>query len=373
MRMRRTRTLVVAAAVAAALSLAGCSSSGSTSGGSENLADANTALGDASVVAAMDQLYKDAIAAGQTTITVYGPGETAKQQIYDNVFSKRYPQIKVTGVQAAGPDFAAKLTAEAASGQHIADLVQAGDTSIVPAIKNGWIDPFTPVNVAGRVDAAKFSDPTNAVWAASSSTFGYLYNTDKMKEADAPKGWLDLTNPKYQGLMTNEPVNKAGASFGALTQLLYAGVIDSTWLSKLQGQNIAFQNDAATAANSVATGEHSLVPFYTMDNYLLLKATGAPVGFVFPTQDGVHLSSHYLGLVKGSKNPIAAKLLETWLFTPEAQQAAADIGYYPSVNGEPGPQGQPSVDKLDLLKSYSLADLTAMNTKNLAAVKVAFP
>jgi iron(III) transport system substrate-binding protein len=369
--------LVVAAGAALALGLTGCSGSGNSSAsGDDSTAsteDATTALGGADVVKTMDALYKKAVAEGQTTITIYGPGEPAKQEIYDKYFSKRYPKIKVTGVMEAGPDYMSKLTAEFASGQHVADMVQAGDTSIVPSIANGWIVPFTPVNVKGYVDPAKFSDPTQAVWSASSSTFGFLYNTNKMKKGDAPKGWSDLVNPKYKGEMTNEPVNKAGASFGALTQLLYAGVIDSSWLDKLASQKITFQKDGTTAATAVATGQFDIVPFYTLDQYETLKAQGAPVGFVFPTEGGVHLSSHYLGILKGAKNPDAAKLLETWMFTPEGQKAAASIGYYPSVNGSAGPSGLPAVDKLDLVKSYSLAGLDDMNAKNLATVKEAFP
>ena len=126
------------------------------------------------------------------------------------------------------------------------------------------------------------------------------------------------------------------------------------------------------AGSAVATGQFAAQPFYPLAFFIRDKAKGAPVEFVFPTEGGVHLSPHYVGIIDGAPNPDAAKLLMAWLFTPEAQQLAADTGYYPLVSGQPGPDGLPTVDDLDLMKPFVLEDVGGVMAENLEIVKQAF-
>lgn len=369
--MRKGITLTVAACVAAlALSACGSTQTPGTGDPSDGEGDVEL-LGGAEVVAALDELYQAAIEAGQTTVTVYGPGEADKQAIYDEIFSQRFPEITVTGVYVLGPDYAAKMEAEFASGQHVADLVQAGDTSIAPNLAADYIEPFTPMNVDG-VDAEAFSDDDGTVWAASAATFGIMYNTNLLSADEAPQGWEDLLDPSLAGKMTSDDLTRNGAGFGTLSHLMWDGGVGDDFAAEFAAQEITFQSSTPVAGSAVATGQFAVEPFYTMSYFLADSAKGAPVEFVFPTEGGVHLSPHYLGVVKGASNPDAARLLMTWLFTPEAQQAMAGLGYSPLVAGQAGPNGFPPVDELDLLKPWDLADLQSHSSENLALVKEAF-
>lgn len=370
-KMRKTITAIVMAS-AVAMTLGSCSGSDPVSDGtSPNSVDNVDVLGGAEAADALDALYQAALDAGQTSITIYGPGETDKQEMYDQIFSKRFPGISVTGVYILGPDYAAKMDAEFASGQHVADIVQSGDTSVVSDLALGHIEPFKPIT-ADTVSASDFSDPSGAAWAASATTFGFLYNTDKLSAEKAPKGWEDLLDPSLKGQMTSDTVTRNGAGFSTLSHILWDGRFGDGFVEKLAAQDITFQSSMHVAASAVATGEFSVEPYYTMSAYKQLKAKGAPVEFVFPTEGGVHLSPHYLSLVKNAPNPEAAKLLMTWLFTPEAQNAMANLGYYPTVPGMSGPDGLPPIEDLDGFKPFNLAALTETFSGNLAVVKGAF-
>lgn len=336
--------------------------------GEVSSADADL-LGGEEAVAAMQELYEAAQAAGQTTVNVYGPGEQDKGPLYE-VFSQRFPGITVTGTYLVGPEFDAKIQAEFASGQHVADMVQAGDTSVAPQLQQGKYVPFEPVT-AGQLDDG-FRDPTGHLTAATGSTFGFVYNTNLMQEADAPKGWEDLTDPALKGKMTSEEVARNGGAFGTLNHLLWDGRYTEDYLAALAGQDIALQASGPVAGAAVATGQFAVNPFYPYSFYLRDKAQGAPVEFVFPTEGGAHISPHYLGLLTGAPNPEAAKLLMTWLFTPEGQQAASDVGYYPLMPDSPAPQGYPSVNELDLLKPFPIAEVGQISAGNLAKVKAAW-
>ncbi len=324
-------------------------------------------LGGDKAVAAMQELYQAAKAAGETTVTVYGPGENDKGPLYE-VFAKRFPGMSVTGTYLVGPEFAAKIQAEFASGQHVADLVQGGDTSVAPFIDQ--FAQFTPAT-AEKLDPG-FRDTAGLRIAPTGSLFGYLYNTNLMTKEQAPAGWKDLTNPALKGRMTADQPTKNGGAFGTVSHLLWDGRYDETYMRALAAQDIAYQSTAPVAGAAVATGQFALDPFYPYSFYLRDKEQGAPVAFVFPTEGGAHISPHYLGILKSAKNQNLAKLLTTWLFTPEAQKAAADVGYYPLMPDSPAPAGYPSVNKLDLLKHFPLDKVVTISAQNLATSKRAF-
>ncbi len=365
---------MLTAASALLLMLTACSGTVGDSASSTAIADAGSGdeqvLGGPDAVKAMKDLYAGAQAKGTTTITVYGPGEPDRKPLYD-LFSKRFPGIEVKNVYILGPEYAAKMEGEFASGQHVADLVQAGDTSIAGEVGQNYFVHFEPVTAKG-LDKKTYADATGTVMAASALPFGFMYNTNTMKAADAPKAWNDLTDPKYRGQMTSDDVTQFGGGFSTLAQMLYDGRYDDAYLKKLAGQGIAFQSSVAVAGTSVATGEHALEPFYPLSFYMRDKAKGAPVAFVFPTGGGVHLSPHYLGVVNGAPNLEGAELLMTWLFSPEAQKAAAAVGYYPLMPGQQGPADSPPADKVDLLKPFLLADVNKISADNLKRVKAAF-
>jgi iron(III) transport system substrate-binding protein len=365
---------VISCALLLAMSACGGSSGGdgpkAASAASGTVASADEkALGGAEAVTAMQDLYKTAQTNGETTVNVYGPGEQDKAALY-KVFAQRFPGITVTGTYLVGPEYAAKVQGEFASGQHVADLAQAGDTSVAPQLAEGKFVKFTPVTAA-KLDPS-FEDSTGTVLGATGSTFGFVYNTNLMKAADAPKGWKDLLDAQYKGKMTSEDMTKNGGAFGALDHLLWDGRYSDDYLKGLAAQQISVQSSGAVAGSMVATGQFALDPFYPYSFYLRDKAQGAPVAFVFPTDGGAHISPHYLGLFNGAPHPDAAKLLMTWLFSPEGQQAAADVGYYPLMPDGPAPGKYPSVNKLDALKPFPIAEVGQIATSNLARVKAAW-
>lgn len=372
--MKKSKLSWIALAATAALALTACGGGGEAPAPAEPGAapsdDVVELLGGAEAAAEMDELYQAALESGRTSVTIYGPGETDKEKMYD-LFSERFPGISVTGVYILGPDYAAKIEAEFASGQHVADIVQAGDTAIASNIVAGYFEPFHPVG-AQDVDAEAYADPAGTVWAASASTFGFLYNTSMLDEADAPRGWDDLLDPSLTGAMTSDDVTRNGAGFGTLSHLLWDGRFGAEWLDALAAQDITFQSSSPVAGSAVATGQYAVQPFYPMAFYLRDKAKNAPVEFVFPTEGGVHLSPHYLGVINGAPNPDAAKLLMAWLFSPEAQDAAAEVGYYPLVPGHAGPDGLPPADELDVLLPFNLDDVGSVMAGNLEIVKQAF-
>lgn len=274
------------------------------------------------------------------------------------------------GEYLVGPDFSGRVNGEFASGQHVGDLAQAGDTSVSVQLAQDRFEQWVPVNSADV--PADFTDGDGHLVAATAATFGIMYNTNEVPEAEAPAGWEDLTDPAWRGRMAAEDPTRTGGSFSTLSHLLYDGSFDAGYLERLAANDISPESSAAAAGTKVATGEFAINPFYPYSFYLRDKEKGAPVNFVFPMEGGQHLSGQFLGVFSGAPHPNAAKLLATWLFTPEGLSAAAEVGLYPTAPGTAGPAGYPPVDQLDLLTPLPLTAVGQITEGNLATVQQAF-
>ncbi|GIG89303.1 ABC transporter substrate-binding protein [Plantactinospora endophytica] len=361
------RTGAVAAAVALALSA--CGGGGPASDAAANVAGDADKLGGQAAVDTMTGLYEAAKAAGKTEVVVYGPGENDKADVY-KAFQKRFPAIRVTGEYLVGPQLASKINQEFGSGKHVADLVQGGDTTVAAQLDERRYAKFAPVTAATL--GKEYQDPGGTVFAASGSIMGILYNVDRVPAPDAPKGWRDLLDPRWKGRMVLDDATKNGAVAGTFSRMLHDGRYDDTYLSGLAGQEIHWVASGPVAGNAVATGEFEVAPVYPYSFYLRDKAKHAPVKLVFPVDGGNQVSPHYLGLVDGAPHPDAAKLLMTWLFTPEGQQAVADAGYAPTMPNAPNVAGLPPLSTMDQLKPFAIAEVNAAQAAYLAKSKQIF-
>lgn len=349
----------------------GCGAdSGSAASGKLTVPDSDVAkLGGQTVVDELKKLYAAAAKAGQRTITVYGPGENDRTGAY-KVFTKRFPGIRIKGEYLVGANLSSKINQEFASGKHIADVVQNGDTTAAAQLKQGRFVEFRPAS-AGDLPA-DYADGNGLAHAASALAFGPAYNTEKVSASDAPKSWQDMVDPRWRSRMVIEDPTSSGSTASTLSHLLWDGRYSEQFVRQLAAQRPRLAQNAQAAGTSIATGEFDLLPIYPYSFFLRSKAKGAPVGFVFPVEGGNHTSPHFLSLLQGARNPDAAKLFITWMFTPEAQQAIAEVGQWGTMPAAPGPSGYPGLDKLDLLKPFPLNQVGQINNENIAKFKKIF-
>lgn len=147
-----------------------------------------------------------------------------------------------------------------------------------------------------------------------------LYNSAKVSAADAPKDWPDLTDAKW--------LNKL--SFGSPN---YSGII-GVWsvameqkygweffekLNKLKPLIGRSVDDATTVLNS---GER-VVAAGNPASALRSAAKGNPLAVVYPTS-GVLVDLSPSAIIKGSRNPTAAKLFMEFLASTEVSRILAD-------------------------------------------------
>ncbi|ALG12210.1 ABC transporter substrate-binding protein [Kibdelosporangium phytohabitans] len=348
MEFSRTKLRASALAITAGLlaALTACASAGATK--SSSPIEVPGASPEANKY--MNELYDKAFAAGNTQLVLYGPGVTANQALND-VFTNRFPGIKLLPQDQADAQTLTKLDAEAQSGKRIADIYVGGESPQAAAKPN----ICTTVDV--RTADPGFTIPTEndgrLIYFAL-RYFGFVYNVNEVKEQDAPKSWHDLLDPKWKGKIAVGDMTVPGGIRYILTSLMLPEN-EQKWgrayMRDLAGQNLQISQSEPMVPTDVASGRFPIGIAVYSGYYEDQKKKGAPIGMVFPLQDGGNfMARSALCAIKDAPHAEAAQLYVNWLYSPEGQKALAEKdNSYGRTPTAPGPAGLPSLDKLSRL------------------------
>ena len=121
-----------------------------------------------------------------------------------NLFEKEYG-IKVELFRSGGSAILRRFQQEADAGRVAADVLTTSDPAAAAMLaRKGLFVAFKPKNFDKIPDAAKDKDG-NFIGQRLNLMTNYL-RSDKVPEADEPKTWNDLTDPKYKGkLVIGDP------------------------------------------------------------------------------------------------------------------------------------------------------------------------
>jgi iron(III) transport system substrate-binding protein len=147
--------------------------------------------------------------------------------------------------------------------------------------------------------------------------------------AEAPKDWDEVVDPKWKGkVLSRNPVESGTmrAIFGAMLARSIARTGSTAqgwdWLRKLDANTKEYVLNPALLYQKLGR-EEGVITLYNMPDIATLEArTKTPVGFVFPTS-GTPLLVEGIAIVRGGKQPAAAKEFYEYVTTLPAYQDAA--------------------------------------------------
>ena len=324
--------------------------------------------GGPEAAAQIDALYKAALVAGQSEVVIYGAYSVVFQPVWD-IFKARFPEITVVGNPLRGTELMARVEAEKVSGQHVGDMVMSGMTELITTAEGGAGAAYQPPNIAAVPE--RYHDRNGRFVISFADTVGIAYNKDQLKDSDLPQTLADLTDPKYKGMLFDDPLAGAITTL-SWVELLDAGKIDAAWMSAVRG-NAVIVPSATPYFNNLSVGSIALMPWAAHSRILRLQQGGANVGFleipglVIPLYAGTVL-------LEGGPNDKASQLLQAWLITPEAQAAIVEAGLnYPVVPGIAVPDNWTPLDAIVAdLDPVSPSEYLAAKAKLEAAVREAF-
>jgi iron(III) transport system substrate-binding protein len=245
-------------------------------------------------------------------------------------FEAKHPGIDMRVERSGGERIFQRVGQEYASNIHAVDVLHSSDAAhFIVWKRDGLFSPYVPEDVALHYPPdQKDPDGLFASWRVWLSVIGY--NTKLVKPEEAPKSFADLLDPKWSGKIVKGHPGYSGTIMTATFQI--ARDLGWEYFEKLARQKVMQVQSSADPPKKLALGERAIMADGNEYNLFQLKEKGEPVEIVYPTE-GTPLIIGPSGVPKDAPHPNAARLLQSFLFSAEAQQLMVDFGGLRSFHG----------------------------------------
>ena len=251
-------------------------------------------------------------------VMLYSSMQEAQLQAIEQAFEAKYPGVDMEYYYAGGGKLVTKMTTEAQDGGQIAsDLVWLGDPSDYEAFKaKGWLQPY--VSPETEHIAKEYMDPEGYYTAGRLVTMGIAWNIGLVEEADAPKTWEDLLDPKWQNQIIMTDPAQASTTKYWMAAMMQSEKYGPAFFEKLRANGVELESGTTATHNRVADASYmvGICLDYVSAN---LIAEGSPMAFHYTTEDVITMTSP-VAMIKGCANEENAKLLMDFILSKEGQE-----------------------------------------------------
>lgn len=250
---------------------------------------------------------------------------------------KQFPDLEIQWFQAGTEKVMAKVAGEIEAKKLQADLLMVADPSYYLTLKEQNL--LLKYDSPNRKDV-KLNKDTEGYWTGVRiSNMIIAYNTQKVSEADAPKSFKDLLDPKWNGRVAMPSPLLSGTAY------VTAGVLSDKYgweyFEKLKANGLKVEEGNSAIQNKLLRGEYYAV-LILEENILKMAAKGEPVKVIYPA-DGTIVIPSPIAIFNTSKNQDAAKAVLDWWLSKEGQEVVVK-GWMHSVRDDvQPPQGAPAL------------------------------
>jgi iron(III) transport system substrate-binding protein len=304
------------------------------SASSKELLASNAPLGGASPVrrglaaAAVAVLAAAACTADdRVVLTVYSPHGADMLSHYERAFEAAYPHVDVQWVDMGSQEVLDRIRAEAANPQ--ADVWFGAPAEIFERAANeGLLLEYTPSWADHLDDDAR--DPEGFWFGTYLTPEVIAYNSDVVGEAEAPRDWDDVLDPRWRNqVLIRDPI--ASGTMRAIFGGILVRSIKQTgstqagfdWLRALDAQTKEYVLNPTLLYQKLGRQE-GLVTLWDMpDIAMLQQRQGFPVQYTVPTS-GTPVVVDAIAIVAGTRVPEEARRFYEFVTTREALEYAAE-------------------------------------------------
>jgi len=255
-------------------------------------------------------------------VVVYTALEEDESADYFDLAAKELPDLNIKWIRYSTGELMAKVLAEKDNPQ--CDVIYGTAVTELARVKDILV-PYKPKDIDKVGEAYK--DPDGYWTAIDMYVAAFCVNTDQLakKGLTMPTSWADLAKPEYKGEIIMPNPASSGTGYLQVTSLLLMGGIKEgkedgwNYLKELDKNIVEYTNSGSAPAKLASTGEVTIGVSF---GYRVAKqiSDGYPVKMVFPAEGaGYELEAN--ALLKGAKNPEAAKMFLDWAITENAMKA----------------------------------------------------
>jgi iron(III) transport system substrate-binding protein len=258
-----------------------------------------------------------------------------------NAFQEKYPFITVDIARLGTTEISKRAYEEYQANKYVLDVVESAIDTFVSLKSAGILAKFSSPELSEYTN--DFKDPEGYFVADREAPLMFSYNTNLVPEADAPKTYDDLLNPKLKGKLSTNDGNQGLYMLGGMLQMK-----GEEFVRNLARQEVAvhsLSSDALLALNT--TGEVAISFPNSIGNILAAKDKGAPMGLSALDKPAVNQLG-YVGVAARAEHPHAAALFADFLLSEAGQKVMVSTGTGGTRKGIQNDYGDYVKEKLNL-------------------------
>lgn len=214
-------------------------------------------------------------------LTIYSAASEDEAQKLVAKFNEVHPEIKVTIIRAGSGDLVTRVKTEWPKPE--GDVILLMGTENLDQIYDK-LQPYKSANHDSFLPDNRDSADVPKYYGTSMPLQAIMYNTNMLSEADAPKSWKDLADPKYRGeIILGNPAS-SGSSYAQLYMMdkLYGMDFVSDVV-----KNSTYVASSTAGPDSVARGEYAITVTGEANIAKKIDAND-PVAYVLPSEGTGH-------------------------------------------------------------------------------------
>jgi iron(III) transport system substrate-binding protein len=289
----------------------------------------------------LDELHEKAKKEGGK-LNLYATLSAASVEVILPAFQKRFPGLTVDHTDATGDKLIARIVAEGRGGRVIADTFGASLVYISQMTDQKLLAPLAIPEAAAYPSQLKSEH-----WIATDSQYFIIgWNTNLVKKGDEPKGFEDLTSPRWKGSLMGEP--RDYQLLLGLAKAKYKSDEKAIDLVRRIALNqVEFHRGHSQLIELLVAGQKPVCFTCYAHQFPPRVKKGAPI--VPLLSEGVGEIGGSVGVLRGAPHPNTALLWARWVLSEEGQKVYAQAGETPSH-----PKVEP-MDKVRPTNAYMLS------------------
>jgi iron(III) transport system substrate-binding protein len=262
-------------------------------------------------------------------------------------FAERYPGVRCNVVRSTSQVAFQRLSQDARARVAQCDVFSSTNAGHLSLLKQeSRLTQFRPRNIDGMLESIRIADPDNFYQTSFLGLFQLAHNTGKVSEANAPKSWTDLLDPKWRDqLAVGHPGFSGAIGVWAVQMRKMYGWDYFKRLERNRPQIGRSSQDPVTLLNA---GERTVGVCIPAGTTLLSISRGNPLRLIYPTE-GVLATIAPSGILRNAPHPNAAKLFMEYQASKEMSEVVRANFGEPLRPDVPGPEGSLPLDQIKLL------------------------
>lgn len=267
------------------------------------------------------QSWDDVVAAAKKEgkLTLYHNIRPAGIEVILQKFRKAYPEIQTEQIRLGSGPLNERFSTEFNANRNLADvLITYTEDKIVENLQT-WFVKWQPPELKNFPAGTSKDDRLFAIQQAREAI---VWNKNLVKDADAPKEWGDLFDPKWKGKIA---LNTPWRSISVQQMFLYWEDLGfKNAAERMKANEVRFFEGSSGVIQAIIRGDVAVAHMTDIPLNPMLQ-DGAPVGFTYP-KSGTTLASASAGVSAKAPHPNVGKVFVNWIMTKEGQTELLEQG-----------------------------------------------